>query len=268
MFKSRSSSSTQPAPVAIEVIRQRAKHRLIGASVLVLAGVVVFPLLFDTQPRPIPVDIAVHIPSRQSVKPLVPADTAVSSKATAAPVSAIADTGAAPKSTDKALPLEEIILPAKVRVANGPDAEASVADVPKSKPTAPESKLVVSAADKSPAALPQKSAEGVVKTKDTERAQALLDGKPVSNGQTAKASAPVPAERFIVQLGAFAESARAQEIRLKLERAGLKTYTHVAQTPDGKRIRVRLGPFASRAEADKAAAKAKAVGVPAAILTL
>ena len=71
-----------------------------------------------------------------------------------------------------------------------------------------------------------------------------------------------------MQLGAFAEQARAQEVRLKLERAGLKTYTHVAETPEGKRIRVRLGPFSSKAEAEKAAAKAKAVGVQSAILTL
>ncbi|MBE0587841.1 MAG: SPOR domain-containing protein, partial [Hydrogenophaga sp.] len=72
----------------------------------------------------------------------------------------------------------------------------------------------------------------------------------------------------VVQVGAFAEADRARETRLKLERAGLTTYTHVAETPQGKRIRVRLGPFTSRAEADKAAARVKALGLPAAILTL
>ena len=268
MFKSRSSSSSQPAPVAIEVIRQRAKHRLIGASVLVLAGVVVFPLLFDTQPRPIPVDIAVDIPSRQAVKPLAPTEPAASAKNTAAPVPATAEASTAPKATGKELPLEEIIQPAKSGVANGPDAESPVAAVSKPKPTASDGKPVTPVADK-PAVPPhQKATDAAAKTKDAERAQALLDGKAASAGHTAAPPAPVPGERFIVQLGAFAESARAQEVRLKLERAGLKTYTHVAETSEGKRIRVRLGPFASRAEADKAAAKAKAVGVPAAILTL
>jgi DedD protein len=57
-------------------------------------------------------------------------------------------------------------------------------------------------------------------------------------------------------------------VRLKVERAGLKTYVHVAETPQGKRIRVRVGPFATRAEADKAAAKIKTLDLPAAILTL
>jgi DedD protein len=48
----------------------------------------------------------------------------------------------------------------------------------------------------------------------------------------------------------------------------LKTYVHVAETPQGKRIRVRVGPFPTRAEAEKAAAKIKPLDLPAAILTL
>ena len=58
-------------------MRRRARHRLIGAGVLVLIGVVGFPLLFDTQPRPIAVDIPIEIPDRNKVKPLpVPAQPA------------------------------------------------------------------------------------------------------------------------------------------------------------------------------------------------
>ena len=52
--------------------------------------------------------------------------------------------------------------------------------------------------------------------------------------------------RFVVQVGAFADAAKAREARAKVERAGLKTYTHVAETKDGKRIRVRVGPFDTR----------------------
>ncbi len=69
-------------------------------------------------------------------------------------------------------------------------------------------------------------------------------------------------------VGAFAETARAREARQKLEKAGLKTYTQVAETKEGKRIRVRLGPFESRAEADKAAAKVKGLDLPATVLAL
>ncbi len=55
---------------------------------------------------------------------------------------------------------------------------------------------------------------------------------------------------------------------MKLERAGLKTYTQAVETRDGKRIRVRVGPFTGRAEADKAASRIKGLDLPAAILTL
>ena len=62
---------TQQAPVqSVEAMRQRAKHRLIGTVVLVLAGVVGFPMLFDSQPRPVLVDVPIDIPDKTKVKPL------------------------------------------------------------------------------------------------------------------------------------------------------------------------------------------------------
>ena len=54
----------------------------------------------------------------------------------------------------------------------------------------------------------------------------------------------------------------------KLERSGLKTYTQVVDTKDGKRTRVRLGPFDSRAEADKAVGRVKSAGLSASVLAL
>jgi DedD protein len=98
---------------------------------------------------------------------------------------------------------------------------------------------------------------------EADRARALLEGRSVEPQPPAAAS-----QRIVVQVGAFADANLAREARLKLERAGLKTYTHVAETPQGRRIRVRVGPFATQAEADKAAARVKALGLPAAILTL
>lgn len=61
-------------------------------------------------------------------------------------------------------------------------------------------------------------------------------------------------------MGAFADVAKAREARLKVEKAGLKTYTQVVETKDGRRIRVRVGPFAGRAEADQAAEKNQETG--------
>lgn len=77
LFKLRKKKVDEPVAAAspaesIEVMRRRARHRLIGAVVLVLAGVVGFPLLFDTQPRPVAVDIPIEIPDRNKVRPLAP----------------------------------------------------------------------------------------------------------------------------------------------------------------------------------------------------
>ena len=55
---------------SIEGMRRRARHRLIGATILVLLGVIGFPLLFDTQPRPVSVDVPIDIPEKGKVKPL------------------------------------------------------------------------------------------------------------------------------------------------------------------------------------------------------
>ncbi|MES2529635.1 MAG: SPOR domain-containing protein, partial [Pseudomonadota bacterium] len=78
---------------------------------------------------------------------------------------------------------------------------------------------------------------------DGARARALLEGKPATTA-TAVAKPSAAAEesgRFVVQVGAFADADKAREVRQKLERAGLKTYTNVAKTAEGERTRVRVG---------------------------
>jgi DedD protein len=137
---------------------------------------------------------------------------------------------------------------------------------------------VASAPAPTPAPAAKKPAEAgpAGSAADAARARALLDGKAVAAGEFAAkiepAAKPAAAEasegRFVVQVGAFAEAAAARETRLKVAQLGLKTYTQVAETQAGRRIRVRVGPFASREEADKALAKAKAAGLPGVVLTL
>jgi DedD protein len=226
-------------PESVEAIRRRAKHRLIGASVLVLVGVVGFPLLFDTQPRPISVDIPIEIPDRNKVKPL-PAP---------AP---------APATTPAAAPVTQASPPA------APAASVAKTEEPKLAPPKPESKVVEAKVEPKPEPKPEQKPEQkpAASPDDGTRAQALLEGKTV-------ASTPVISEgRFVVQVGSFSENDKAREARMKLERAGMKTYTQVVEK-DGKRlIRVRVGPFATKADADKAAERVKSLDLQAAVLTL
>ena len=224
-----SSKSQAGAPAeSLDIIRKRAKHRLIGAAVLVLIGVVGFPLLFDSQPRPVPVDIAIEIPPKQSVKPLAPVTAAPAAPASPAPVPAI------------------------------PPAPAVVAAVTPAPVAAPPPPVVAAPA---PVAAAQPPAAAARPADDSARAKALLEDKPVTTESAAE-------QRLVVQVGAFADVAKAREVRQKLEKAGLKTYTQVAESKEGKRTRVRVGPFASKEEADKAADKIKALGLTVTILSL
>ena len=74
--------------------------------------------------------------------------------------------------------------------------------------------------------------------------------------------------RFVVQIGAFADDSKAREARMKLEKAGFKTYTQVIETKDGRRVRVRVGPFETKADAGKAAEKIKKLDLQTGILEL
>lgn len=261
MFKSRSGTQGSPAaapPQSIEAVRRRARHRLIGASVLVLLGVLGFPLLFDTQPRPISVDVPIEIPAKNTAPALAASKKAPSPVTASAPEPKVeAAPAASAERTSTALPTqdslgarEEIVEPARAVAASEPPAPATPAARPE--PAAPKPPAPAASA---------KVASTTASTADASRAKALLEGKPASPTDEA-------GERIVVQVGAFADAARAREVRLKVESAGLKTYTHVAQTAEGSRIRVRVGPFKTRAEAEKAAARVKSLGLPAGILTL
>ena len=266
----------------VEVMRRRARHRLIGAALLVVLAVLGFPVLFDSQPRSIPVDARIEIPDRDNVSPLVvPAAPVTSSvpganetgesnlradksKATAseeAPAETVVSTPAA-KTASREAPKE----PPKERSAPVPAfVEAKPNPPPRSKDAAAPSVPVPA-----PAVSAQSAAEKAARQRDAERALALLEGR---SGKVPAQAPTIPVaatdgDRYIVQVGAFSDDAKVREARAKLERGGLTTYTQAVQTKDGKRTRVRVGPFNGRQEAETAAAKIKALGLPAAVLSL
>jgi DedD protein len=213
------------AAESAEVLRQRARHRLLGAAVLVVLAVIGFPFLFDTQPRTVSVDIAVEIPDKnKSRTPASPVEAAPTPAATPTPLPP--EQGLSAK--------EEVVAPTAANATKpAPAALAAPTPAPPAKPEATKPEPAKAETEKPPTA-------------------EAKDG----------------AARFVVQVGAYADADKAREARRKLEKAGLKTYTHVAETKEGKRTRVRLGPFATREEADKAADKAKQLDFTPAVLTL
>lgn len=264
---------------SIETLRTRARQRLIGAVVLVALGIIAFTLLFDSQPRPIPVDIQITMPDKD--KP----DATVTTATTPVAAPAAVETPTTSTTSSPATPASATAATAAVAVAVQASASLSAKEEivaaktekkPELKPESkPEAKPVVKAEPK-PVVKAEVKPEAKPATKpaasdEAAKALAILEGKEPPKAAAAAATAAASdatVGRFVVQVGAFAENEKAREARLKVERAGLKTYVHVAETPQGKRIRVRAGPFATRAEAEKAAAKIKTLDLPAAILTL
>jgi DedD protein len=240
MFKQKSdpaNAKLEPAD-AVQQARTRARQRLIGAVVLLAIGIIGFPLVFETQPRPIPVDIPIEIPRKDTAPPLV-APPAPPSRA---PVPAEAPASFAASAPGSAGP--DVAPTSASRASGAVVTETSAAagrDVAAPRTTAP-----ASATSARPAG-------------DGQRALALLEGRPAAGGEE---------PRFVVQVGAFADAEAAREIRKQAEKLGLKTYTQIAQTPAGSRVRVRVGPFATRDGAEAALAKAKAAGLAAVLLTL
>ncbi|PUE44791.1 SPOR domain-containing protein [Limnohabitans sp. 2KL-1] len=240
----------------IEVVRKRARHRLIGAVVLVLIGVVGFPLMFDTQPRPVAVDTPIVIADRQAVPALTPGQNVPAEQAPAKPL----------LSESRPLPAKEGLSPHE-EVVQAPQSPAVMAPVPEAPTKA--AAMVPKAEVKTPVPKP----EPQTATGRTEKTDASPLAKPKDDGSKAKSlldgKSAAAVERHVVQVGAFTDPVKVREVRRKLEQAGLSTFTQVIDGKDGKAsTRVRVGPFDSREEADKVAARIRRLDLSAAVLRL
>ncbi len=263
-FKFRFPGQTPPAEgvaagpnESIEIVRRRARHRLTGAVVLVLLAVVGFPLLFDTQPRPVSVDTPIVVPDRQKTPALASNVPVPAAQAPAKPL--LPNTESATVPAQSSLDAREEVVPKPA---------APVADKPVEQPAEkradlladkPAEKSVITKAEVKPEAKPEAKVPTPPKPKDDgQKAQALLEGKPVKPA----------ASRVTIQVGAFTDAAKIRDVRSKLEQAGLKTYTQVVEKDGKSTTRIRVGPFETKEEADKAAARIRKLDLPAAVLKL
>lgn len=262
LFKKSPATSPGSMLDAAEVVRDarsRARRRLIGASVLLGLGIVGLPLLFESRPRPIPVDLPIEIPARDGAPTLN------------APV---ARSDARRPEARPAEPIDEPVLAASAAPAASatPRSDAKPAAP---KPSAPADARAVSptptaSASVKPEAKPEVKPAPKAEPKPEPKPAAKPEVKPEAKPEPKSEPKPAVADegRYVVQIGAFAEVGSAREARMKVEGMGLKTYTQVIDSATGRRIRVRVGPYATKAEADKAAARIKSGGLQAAVLVL
>ena len=98
---------------------------------------------------------------------------------------------------------------------------------------------------------------------------AVVEAKPAEPKAAPAPAKPAPGaapkmEGFAIQVGAFRDEAKLQQVRERLVAVKLQTYTE----PSGELTRLRVGPFATRDEADKAAVVVRKSVPEAKIVTL
>jgi DedD protein len=206
--------------------QQRARHRLIGAAVLVLIAVVGLPRVLDSKPKSSPNDIAVNI------------------------VTSLPIPGAEVKSEDK--PKADVVTEAAKETAKE---TPKVAISPESKV---ETKVEAKAEPKSvtptsnkPSTLGLAAGEEVVAATTTPKVEdAQKSANANGNG------------KYIIQIGAFASEERAKGWIAKLKEQKIPHYVLNKTGTDGAKLYVlRAGPYTDKEAAEAAEKKIKAMGL-------
>lgn len=272
---SRRGGKEAPDPVLPE--KKRARRRLVGAVALALGVAVGLPMLLDSEPKAPFNDIAIDIPSKEKAAPVpaVPAQAASNGldqseeivDAPLPPAARPAQTTAPVLAAAQPAPVK----PAYVEPKPEPKPEAKpepkpVKAEPKPEPkheTKPEPKHESKPEPKhevKPEAKPEvKPAKPAQSADDAARALAILEGKPQEKAQDKAHDAG--GGKFVVQVAALATQDKVDELQDKLREAGIKSYTQKVSSPAGERIRVRVGPFGSREDAEKTRAKLQKLGL-------
>ena len=234
-------------------LRKRARRRLVGAIALVTIIAVFLPMVLDHEPKPVSQDVSIRIPSPDAgvftskIVPVVPAQKsppAAKSEA-AAPTEAPAPKAESPKieSTKAESPKVAAIAPVAKQPAEGATPPVYDTEASPPKKAAPEKAAALVKPAENPVAV--EPVKAVEKPTPAEKTKVSAKG----------------AAGYVVQVAALNDPDKAKQMRDQIAATGVKAYTEVVPTAKGNVTRVRGGPFASRAEADKARDKLKGIGL-------
>jgi len=257
--------------------KKRARRRLIGAIALALGVAVGLPMLLDSEPKAPVNDIGIEIPSKDkpAAAPVVTAQASVPPAASNNGLDQseeIVDTPLPPKARPAAtVAATEPYVEPKIEARPEPKPERKPEPKPEPKHEVktepkPEPKPVKAEPKPEPKheSKPEpKPAKPAQSADDAARALAILEGKPTARPAAEKApeKAADSDGRFVVQVAALATQEKVDELQAKLSSAGIRSYTQKVSSAGGERIRVRVGPFGSREEAEKTRAKLQKLGL-------
>ena len=206
--------------------QQRARHRLIGAAVLVLIAVVGLPRILDNKPKSVNNDIAVNI-----VTSLPAPSAALPANDEKVKPAAVSDTPAKDKEAPQAK--DPVVTPA-LNAKPETKVEAKPAPVPTI-----ASSIGLAAGEEVVA-----SPSGITKSKTEELPKKAGPGK------------------YVIQIGAFASEERAKGWIVKMKDQKIPNYVLNKTGADGVKLYVlRAGPFTDKDAAEAAEKKVKAMGL-------
>jgi type III secretion protein C len=146
---------------------------------------------------------------------------------------------------------------------------ATSTDASNAVPAAPDNSFVAPAANVIPASAvgpsaPSAAAVSETRATDTTRPAPLPPAAtPASNGAVPPPVGSLPG--YYINVGLFAEEATGRRAQARLLNEGLPAFRRELSTPEGRRIRVRVGPYPTRVLANKAAEKIRAMQLDAEI---
>jgi DedD protein len=98
-----------------------------------------------------------------------------------------------------------------------------------------------------------------------------VESKPKSNVAENNEVAPFVDEKgskYVVQVAALESKSNIKELQNKLQTAGIASYMQTVTTESGERIRLRVGPFKTKEEAEKARDKVNKLNLSSVIVPL
>ena len=251
----------------IDTLRRRARHRLIGAAVLVGLAIIGFPLLFDTQPRPVAVNAPITIPDKDKVAPLRTPDP-VPAAASLGEREEMVSGAVAPRGGERtASASAAAVAPARRASAEKPAAptrdarpDAAAADARAKAEEAARLKAEEAARAKAAQAKREEEAKAAQARRDDDRSQAQTDAQAKrEEAARAKREQEARAKRESELRAKREEAARARAL---LEGRGTPSADKpAAADAKGGRFIVQVGAFADDSAVREARQKAERAGV-------
>lgn len=210
-------------------LKKKARRRLVGAVAIAGFAAVILPMVMDEEPKPVAQDVQIRIPGQEQLQ-FDPKELAA--RSSPPPVAVAAGEEHDGVGSGDTVP-REAVKPSK--------------DKPSATP----------AVDKAPEKAAEKNAAKPADKPPAKKAE----GPPAVVGKTVEAPPAASNGQYVILIGAFANPANVKKLLTSIGKIGVPTYTEILNAPDGKRTRVRAGPFPNRETAEKALDKLKRIGV-------